>query len=59
MVLVIDVGNTNIVVGCIDDGKTYFIERLSTVRTKTELEYAIDLKNVLDNYKIHRKEIEG
>ena len=59
MVLVIDVGNTNIVVGCIDDEKTYFIERLSTVRTKTELEYAIDLKNVLDIYKIHRKEIEG
>ena len=40
MILAIDVGNTNIVVGCIDDLKTYFIERLSTNRTKTELEYA-------------------
>ena len=30
MILAIDVGNTNIVVGCIDDLKTYFIERLST-----------------------------
>ncbi len=30
MILAIDVGNTNIVVGCIDDRKTYFIERLST-----------------------------
>ena len=47
MILAIDVGNTNIVVGCIDDRKTYFIERLSTNRTKTELEYAVDLKNVL------------
>ena len=40
MLLAVDIGNTNIVVGCIDREKTYFIERLSTVRTKTELEYA-------------------
>ena len=59
MILAIDVGNTNIVVGCIDDGKTYFIERLSTNRTKTELEYAVDLKNVLDIYHIKKTEIEG
>ena len=42
MILAIDIGNTNIVVGCIDLKQTYFIERLSTVRTKTELEYAVD-----------------
>ena len=59
MILAIDVGNTNIVVGCIDDRKTYFIERLSTNRTKTELEYAVDLKNVLDIYHIKTTEIEG
>ena len=59
MILAIDVGNTNIVVGCIDDLKTYFIERLSTNRTKTELEYAEDLKNVLDIYHIKKTEIEG
>lgn len=59
MILAIDVGNTNIVVGCIDDRKTYFIERLSTNRTKTELEYAVDLKNVLDIYHIKKVEIEG
>ena len=59
MILAIDVGNTNIVVGCIEDLKTYFIERLSTNRTKTELEYAVDLKNVLDIYHIKKTEIEG
>ena len=37
MILAIDIGNTNIVIGCIDKERTYFIERLSTVRTKTEL----------------------
>lgn len=59
MILAIDIGNTNIVVGCIDDEKIYFIERLSTVRTKTELEYAIDLKTVLDIYHIKSIDIEG
>ena len=59
MILAIDIGNTNIVVGCIDDKKTYFIERLSTVRTKTELEYAVDLKTVLDIYHIKKIDIEG
>ena len=48
MILALDIGNTNIVIGCIDREQTYFIERLSTVRTKTELEYAVDIKTVLD-----------
>lgn len=59
MILAIDIGNTNIVIGCIDKERTYFIERLSTVRTKTELEYAVDIKNVLDIYHIKPSEIEG
>lgn len=59
MILAIDIGNTNIVVGCIDEEKIYFTERLSTVRTKTELEYAVDLKTVLDIYHIKRIDIEG
>lgn len=59
MILAIDIGNTNIVLGCIDGKKTLFVERLSTVRTKTELEYAIDIKNVLDIYHIKRSELEG
>ena len=59
MILAIDIGNTNIVVGCIDEEKTYFIERVSTDRSKTELEYAIVIKNVLDIFKISPKELEG
>lgn len=59
MILALDIGNTNIVIGCIDKEKTYFIERLSTVRTKTELEYAVDIKTVLDLYRIKRSDIEG
>ena len=59
MILAIDIGNTNIVVGCIDREKTYFIERISTVRTKTELEYAVDIKTILDIYHIKKLELEG
>lgn len=59
MILAIDVGNTNIVVGCIDEEKTYFIERLSTVKTKTEAEYAIDIKTILEIHGLHFQEIEG
>lgn len=59
MILAIDIGNTNIVIGCIDDKKTYFVERLSTVASKTELEYAIDIKNVLDIYSICPEDISG
>ncbi len=59
MILAIDIGNTNIVVGCIDEKMTYFIERLSTDRSKTELEFAIVIKNVLDIYKIKPSDLEG
>ncbi|MDO4343747.1 MAG: type III pantothenate kinase [Eubacteriales bacterium] len=59
MILAIDIGNTNIVIGGIDGERTYFIERVTTVRTGTELEYAIDIKNVLDIYGIAPDEIEG
>lgn len=59
MILAIDIGNTNIVIGCMKGKERVFIERLSTVRTKTELEYAIDIKNVLDIYHIKRTDLEG
>lgn len=59
MILAIDIGNTNIVIGCIKESKCVFVERLSTVRTKTELEYAIDIKNVLDIYHIKKTDLDG
>ncbi len=59
MILAIDMGNTNIVIGCIDDEKIYFVERMATDFLKTELEYAISIKNVLELYSIPEKEVEG
>lgn len=59
MILAIDMGNSNIVIGCIDDQKRYFEERLSTDTSKTALEYAIGFKSVLELYHINVAEIEG
>lgn len=59
MILGIDMGNTNIVIGCIDDDKIYFIERLSTDKTKTDLEYAMAFKTVIDINSIDVEKIDG
>lgn len=59
MILAIDIGNTNIVLGCIEGEHIYFIERISTDRKKTALEYAINIKNVLEIYDVDRTAIAG
>ncbi len=59
MILAIDMGNTNIVIGCLDDEKIHFVERMSTDHSKTELEYAISFKHVLELNQIDVKQIEG
>ena len=41
MLFAIDIGNTNMVIGCIDGDKILFSERLSTDHSKTALEYAL------------------
>ena len=43
MILAIDIGNTNIVIGCMNGTERVFIERISTVRIKTELETAMPI----------------
>lgn len=59
MILAIDIGNTNIVIGCIKNNKILFTERLSTDHTKTVLEYAISFKNVLEMYNLSTSQIDG
>lgn len=59
MILAIDMGNTCVVLGCIDDQKTYFVEELSTDRSKSALEYAMGIKTVLELYHINIREING
>lgn len=52
MILAIDVGNTNIVLGCVDNGKVLNVIRIHTDTRETEAEYAIKLKEVLYAYEI-------
>lgn len=59
MILAIDMGNTNIVIGCIDSEKTYFVERVTTNHDKTGTEYAINIKNILEIHQIDPAQIEG
>lgn len=59
MILAIDMGNTNIVIGGIDEEKTYFMERVTTSHGKTDLEYAVTIKNILEIYNIQMDDIEG
>lgn len=59
MILAIDMGNTNIVIGCIDDERIHFVERVSTDTSKTELEYAISIKTIMELYKIQDSDIKG
>ena len=59
MILAIDIGNTNIMLGCLDGKKRYFTERLSTNKTKMEMEYAIDIKMIMDINGVSPEEIEG
>ena len=59
MLFAIDIGNTNMVIGCIDGDKILFSERLSTDHSKTALEYALAFKNVLDLHDIDRSRITG
>lgn len=59
MILAIDIGNTNIVLGCMDEKKRYFTERLSTNKTRMEMEYAIDIKMIMEINGVSPEEIEG
>lgn len=59
MILAIDMGNTNIVIGGIDSEKTYFVERITTNHVKTSLEYAINIKNILEIHGIGKHQVEG
>ena len=48
MVLAVDIGNTNVVIGCFDENNIRFVERLSTNKNSTSLEYAVLIKTVLE-----------
>ena len=59
MILAIDVGNTNIVVGCLQGERVLFSERISTQAQNTPLEYAVMFKTLLELNHLETDKIEG
>lgn len=59
MIFAIDVGNTNIVIGCCEGDEIIFRERVSTNHTATSLEYAAIFKTAFEMHGITPKEMTG
>ena len=49
MLLAVDIGNTNVVFGCVDDDDNVLLfERISTNHNATAAEYAVFIKTLLE-----------
>ena len=59
MILAIDIGNSNIVIGGVHNDEILFEARLRTDATKTSDEYCIDVKMILEVYEVSAKDVEG
>ena len=59
MIVAVDIGNSNIVIGGIQGSDILFEARLRTDSTKTSDEYAIDLKMIFDIHQVQLSQIEG
>ena len=59
MILTIDIGNSNIVLGGVREDTIVFVARLRTETNKTSDQYCVDLKILLDVYGVKPEDIEG
>ncbi len=59
MILAVDIGNTNIVIGCFNGDDILFRERVSTNRVATDLEYAVTVKTAMNMHDLTRDQING
>lgn len=61
MILAIDIGNTNIVLGIIEKstGKILFTARTSTDRKYTADQYGVQFKNIIELYNVNTENIKG
>lgn len=50
MLLAIDIGNTNILIGCMRDGEILFKFRIATDRLRSSDQYGLEIKNMLEMY---------
>ena len=57
MLLAIDIGNTNIVIGGIREDKIIFEARIATDHIKTSDQYGVEIKNILSLFDTKPQEI--
>ncbi len=57
MLLAIDIGNTNIVIGCIRDDVIIYKARIATDPIRTSDQYGVEIKNMLEAFGIQRSDI--
>ena len=59
MILEVDIGNTNVVLGCMEDDNILFLERMATDRRATDMEYLVRIRSVLKYRGIDPAALEG
>ena len=58
MLLAIDIGNTNIVIGCIQDDEILFKARIATDRLRTSDQYGVEIKNMIEAFGVKVSQID-
>lgn len=58
MLLAIDIGNTNIVIGCIEDDKIVCEARIATDKTRTSDQYGVEIKTMIEAYGCRIEDVE-
>lgn len=59
MIIAIDIGNSNIVLGCLENGSICFEARMATDRIKTADQYCAELKTMLGLFDVDPADVEG
>ena len=57
MLLAIDIGNTNIVIGVIQNDEILFKARIATDRLRTSDQYGVEIRNMLEAFNIRKEDV--
>ncbi len=58
MLLAIDIGNTNLVIGCFQGDEIKFKARIATDRTRTSDQYGVEIKNMMEAFGVQVSDID-
>lgn len=58
MLLAIDIGNTNLVIGCFQGDELKFKARIATDSSRTSDQYGVEIKNMMEAYGVQVSEID-